>query len=44
MAINEILGWAKLILDTFGLTPFLVAAGVISTAAAVFSYFVRRGD
>jgi hypothetical protein len=42
MSVSELLGWAKQLLDTFGVTQLIVAFMVISLAAAVVRALVRR--
>lgn len=39
MSLNEILGWGKQLLDTFGLTNFITAGVVVAIAAAIFKFF-----
>lgn len=42
MTVNEILGYARAILDQFGLTTFITVIVLISAAAYVYSAFIRR--
>lgn len=41
-SIAEILGYARAILDSFGLTPFITAFLFISAAAYVYNRFISK--
>lgn len=39
---DEILGWANVMLDTFGLKPFVIVIGFIIVAYFVYDRFISK--
>lgn len=42
MSIAEIFGWTRSFLDSFGLTNFLIAFGILGLATAAYRRFFDR--